>query len=167
MMWTPLRNTLAIAAVSLAVPPLLADEPITTRLVNGGFESNIVHDGWSLHVYGAQPNVTLDAAIHHEGRQSLRIEAGSPSDTALGQEVQLKPGRRYRLRGWVRTENLDPRSGPVCGTFQVQHPGGIGSIVTGRNHQERAIGPRRSSISLRPATAGLGSPFSSWVTARG
>ena len=84
--------------------------------------------------HGAQPNVNLDAAIHHEGRQSLRIEAGSPSDTALGQEVQLKPGRRYRLRGWVRTRISIPAAHPVCGTFQVQHPGGIGSIVTGRNH---------------------------------
>jgi len=105
-------------------------------LVNGGFESSVLHEGWSLHVYGAQPEVTLDTNVRHEGRQSLRIKADEPSDTALGQELWLQPGRWYRLRGWVRTEGLDPLGSPVCGTFQVQipvgRPGGI--LADGRDH---------------------------------
>ena len=104
------------------------------RIFNGGFESDVPHEGWSLHVYGAQPKVTLDQVRHHEGKQSLRIESAEPSDTAFGQEVRLKPGRWYRLSAWIRTENLDPKGAPVSGTIQIQLPGGKGTVTTGRNH---------------------------------
>jgi alpha-N-arabinofuranosidase len=103
-------------------------------LVNAGFEAAAQHEGWSVHVYGAQPEVSLDAAVRHEGRQSLKIHAEQPSDTALGQEIQLQPGHWYRLSGWVRCENLDPQSASVCGTFQIQNPGGNGTLVSGRSH---------------------------------
>lgn len=103
-------------------------------LANAGFESAKVHDQWSLHVYGAQPDVALDNTVQHEGRQSLRVAAAELSDTAFGQELQLTPGKWYRLTGWVRTENLDPHDAPVFGTYQVQHPGGGGIVATGQNH---------------------------------
>jgi alpha-N-arabinofuranosidase len=76
----------------------------------------------------------VDDTIRHEGKQSLRISAAEPSDTALGQEVQLRAGRLYRLSGWVRTRGLDPHGAPVFGTFQVQMPGGHGFIAGGLNH---------------------------------
>ena len=85
-------------------------------------------------MYGAEPKIAADATIRHEGRQSLRISADDPSDTALGQEVNLRPGRWYRLTGWVRTENLDPHGSPTCGTFQIQWPGGQGIVAAGKNH---------------------------------
>jgi len=40
-------------------------------LVNPGFESNVLHEGWSLHVYGAPPTLAQDAAVRHEGRMSV------------------------------------------------------------------------------------------------
>jgi len=107
------------------------------QLVNAGFESATPHEGWSLHVYGARPKVSLDSAIRHTGRQSLRVSADEPSDTAFGQELKLTSGKWYRLRGWVRTENLDPKGAPVCGTFQIQRTGGRGVVASGRNHQGR------------------------------
>lgn len=103
-------------------------------LVNGGFEAEAPHEGWSLHVYGAQPSVTLDVSTRRAGRQSLRVSAAALSDTAFGQEVQLQPGRWYCLRGWVRTERLDAHAAPICGTFQVQRQAGQGVVATGRNH---------------------------------
>ena len=103
-------------------------------LLNSGFESPRLHEGWSLHVYGDQPEVSLDTNIRHEGGQSLRVTATSLSDTAFGQELQLTPGHWYRLTGWVRTDSLDPHDAPVFGTFQVQHPAGRGVVATGRNH---------------------------------
>jgi alpha-N-arabinofuranosidase len=106
------------------------DAPV---LKNPGFETRL--DGWSLHVSGAQPTVEADSQIVHEGKQSLRISAAEASDTALGQEVRLPPGRCYRLSGWVRTRQLDPRGAPVHGTFQVQRFGGKGILASGANHQ--------------------------------
>ncbi len=103
-------------------------------LANPGFESNVLHEGWSLHVYGAPPTLAQDATVCHEGRQSLRVSAAEPSDTAFGQEMDLQAGQLYRLTGWVKTQNLDPKGSPVFGTFQVQNPGGQGTLVSGRNH---------------------------------
>src|SRR5947209_3465661 len=103
------RNALvvcvAIAAAGLRVAA--AGEP---PLRNPGFEAGL--DGWSRHVYGAQSTIEADTQVFHEGKQSLRISAAEPSDTALGQEVRLRPGRCYRLRGWVRTRGLDPHGAP-------------------------------------------------------
>ncbi|MGC8641041.1 MAG: hypothetical protein ACP5XB_14345, partial [Isosphaeraceae bacterium] len=106
----------------------------TIPLVNPGFEADRPLEGWSLHVHGAQPEIHHATASRHEGRQSLRIRASTPSDTALGQEVKLWPGRWYRLSGWVRTEQLDPQGAPTCGTFQIQGPGGNGIVAAGQNH---------------------------------
>jgi alpha-L-arabinofuranosidase len=106
--------------------------PGSVLLRNPGFEAG--REGWSLDVYGAQPTVETDTAIFHEGKQSLRITASAASDAALSQEIDL-PGGCYRLSGWVRTRGLDPHGARVCGTFQVQRPGGKGILASGPNHQ--------------------------------
>jgi alpha-N-arabinofuranosidase len=105
------------------------------QLINKGFESDPVQAGWEANVYGAQPRIERDLQVFHSGGSALRISAESPSDTALGQEIRLKPGRAYRLQGWVRTRNLDSRGAPVCGTLQVQAPGGRGILASGANHR--------------------------------
>ena len=43
------------------------------ELKNAGFESATPHQNWSLHVYDAQPSVTLDKTIRRAGQQSLRV----------------------------------------------------------------------------------------------
>jgi alpha-L-arabinofuranosidase len=126
-----MRTTHVLAvALLLALSPLApaADE----ALKNPRFETG--RDGWSLDVYGAKPTVVKDTDVVHDGKQSLRIAATEPSDTALGQEVRLQPGQLYRLSGWVRTRGLDPRGAPVHGTLQVQNPGGTSTIASGANH---------------------------------
>jgi alpha-N-arabinofuranosidase len=126
-------SLLAALLNALALGSARAGDPEAAPLANPGFESKL--DGWSVHVYGAEPKIGPDAEVFHEGKQSLRISATELSDTALGQEVTLRPGRCYRLTGWVRTRKLDPYGAPVFGTFQVQNPGGRGVIATGTNHQ--------------------------------
>jgi alpha-N-arabinofuranosidase len=103
------------------------------RLINPGFDEGTT--GWSLHVYGAQPQVEREDQVVRKGRHSLRVSATEPSDSALGQEVKLQPGQLYRFSGWVRTLRLDPHGAPVFGTFQIQHPGGQRIIASGTNHQ--------------------------------
>jgi hypothetical protein len=104
------------------------------HLKNLGFEAGL--DGWETDVHGARPLIEFDANVVREGRQSLRVTATEPSDTALGQEVMLKPGQAYRLLGWVRTRGLDPHGSPVFGTFQIQHTKGHDPylIATGTTH---------------------------------
>lgn len=126
--------TLLLAFVTTAAPGSEERPEPPTELKNTGFESTVLHEAWTVHVYGAQPELALDATVFHEGRRALRVSAEELSDTAFGQEVQLHPGRWYRLTGWVRTEKLDPHGAPAYGTFQIQHPGGRGVIASGRNH---------------------------------
>jgi alpha-N-arabinofuranosidase len=108
-------------------------ENLPTSIENPGFEAGT--KGWEVHVYGAKADVVADTDVVHEGKQSLRIAAKELSDTALGQDIRLKPGQFYRFTGWVRTRQLDPHTAPVFGTFQIQRPGGEGVIVTGTNHK--------------------------------
>ena len=123
-----------VAFVTAAAPGSQERPAPPTQLQNTGFESAVLHEGWTVHVYGAQPKLALDRTVFHEGRQALRVSAQTLSDTAFGQEVQLRPGRWYRLTGWVRTDQLDPQGLPVYGTFQIQHPGGHEVVASGRNH---------------------------------
>jgi alpha-N-arabinofuranosidase len=91
-------------------------------------------EGWVVQSYGARPVIEVDARMLRARKPSLRVSADRLSDTALAQEVMLKPGGFYRLRGWIRTRSLDPHGSPVYGTLQVQHPGGRGIIASGTNH---------------------------------
>jgi alpha-L-arabinofuranosidase len=121
-----------LALGSLLLLSLSAQAAERETLENAGFESG--REGWVLQVYGATPAIEKDATVAHEGKHSLRITASEPSDTALTQEIRLKPRQLYRLSGWVRTRKLDPLGSPVYGTFQVQNPGGHGTIASGANH---------------------------------
>jgi hypothetical protein len=123
-----------LAVLLMAAPEHVLSGQGAGRLVNPGFEIDPVQTGWELNVYGAPPRVERDKVVVHEGRGSLRVAADAPSDTALWQEIRLKPGQAYRLRGWVKTRGLSPRGAPVYGTFQVQMPGGRGVLASGANH---------------------------------
>ncbi|HEV3261669.1 MAG TPA: carbohydrate binding domain-containing protein, partial [Gemmataceae bacterium] len=130
---TSTRELMALTLACALLPAAQAsDARDTDTLKNPGFEANL--DDWSVHVYGAPSRVERDSTVVHGGKHALRVSASEPSDTALGQEVVLKPGRWYRLGGWVRTRGLDPHGAPVFGTFQVQQPGGRGIIASGVNH---------------------------------
>src|SRR5579883_668479 len=104
-----------------------------TRIENPTFKAGT--KGWEVHVYGAKSDVSVDTDIVRADKRSLRITAKELSDAALGQELRLKAGQFYRFTGWVRTRQLDPHTAPVFGTFQIQKPGGQGTIATGTNHK--------------------------------
>ncbi len=104
----------------------------TGPLRNPGFEDEL--KGWETAVYGARPTIGFDSSVLREGRQSVRVSATQPSDTAFGQEVMLEPGQSYHLAGWVRTRGLQPPGSPVYGTFPVQLSKGQGTRASGTNH---------------------------------
>jgi alpha-N-arabinofuranosidase len=122
-----------IAAIGACVLLGGAAPPSGSPLKNPGFEAAL--DGWDLRVYGHKPTVAADTHLFREGKQSLRISSAEPTDAALGQEVRLRPGGCYRLGGWVRTRGLEPQGARVYGTFQVQRPGGRGTLASGVNHR--------------------------------
>jgi alpha-N-arabinofuranosidase len=117
---------LALAFQSAAAP---AAQPSPQNLLrNGGLEEagpDRVPAGFGKVVYGAQPEIAFDAKVFKEGRQSMRVSAREASDTAIAQDVDLKPETAYCFSGWVRTQDLvaEDRSW-TYGTFQIQDPRG-------------------------------------------
>jgi alpha-L-arabinofuranosidase len=108
----------------------VADDAPSAPLTNPGFESVNPLESWQLVTYGHKAQVALDGNAH-EGRRALRITAEEPSDTALGQEIDLPPRGWYRFTGWVKTRGLDPMGAPVSGTYQIQRSGGRGVLASG------------------------------------
>ena len=69
---------------------------------------------WTLRRYGGAPDSDPEMTVTDEGRnggKALRIRATRNTDAGAGVEVTVKPNTRYRLSGWVRTENLRNRGG--------------------------------------------------------
>jgi alpha-N-arabinofuranosidase len=126
--------SLALVLIGVAIGSGTGDEPVAA-LRNPGFESPSFLEGWAVVTYGAAAKVEADVRVVREGRQALRVSAVERSDTALGQEVSLRPGGWYRFKGWVRTIGLDPLDAPVCGTYQVQGAGGRGILASGASHR--------------------------------
>lgn len=96
-------------------------------LINPGFEDANPLAAWKTWIFhdGQAPVVRTDSPAAHEGRQSLLIEAADPADVALGQVVALPPNSIWRVRGWIRTENLTARDRTdTGGTIHVQTPEG-------------------------------------------
>src|SRR5438045_8802908 len=91
-------------------------------LRNAGFEDAHPAAGWEVTTYGAQPRLEVDSGLFQEGKQSLRISAGEPSDTALAQEVSLEPNRWFRVSDWVRREMSSTRGTRGRCTLQEQRP---------------------------------------------
>jgi putative membrane-bound dehydrogenase-like protein len=64
---------------------------------------------WSLRVYSAARPDAVELGISPNGRNgspALVIKSATRADVSGAAEVTVKPNTRYRVGGWVRTENL-------------------------------------------------------------
>ena|SRR5437762_2904127 len=110
----------------LLTPGREGPDESTNWIWNGGFESDILVDfaqfGWSI-----QPSnyarISIDSQTSHTGRRSLRIDFIGRETTRLEgeiyQRILVRPGTRYRLQYYVKTEHLAAPEGPrvvVSGT---------------------------------------------------
>jgi hypothetical protein len=78
--------------------------PAATPLYRPTFEPQ--EQNWSA----IRGSATADAAVLHEGKKSLRVEAGTASDASVQfAPVSLTIGKRYELSGWARTDHLTVR----------------------------------------------------------
>jgi hypothetical protein len=81
--------------------------------------------------------ISLDETIRHGGQRSVRLENGDPRDiTVLYYSTEpfvghpddphnIKPSRRYRIRWWVKGENVVPAgAGPILMLFYYSRRGG-------------------------------------------
>ena len=136
-------------------------------LRNPGFESRVPLEDWQVVTYGSSAAAELDAHEVHEGAQSLRISAALPSDTALGQDMSLRPGAWYRLTGWVKTRGLTHwASHGLVVRFRFSE-GGRGKRVAGgpKPIGRYRLEPRRAHFSGPSRWRGPSRTRSWWVLA--
>jgi hypothetical protein len=84
-------------------------------VVNGGFENALLNGGFDWRTSAdTAVRVEMDTLNFHEGRQSLLMVVEPPSRTEIGlaQYVPVEPRTRYRLRSFVRSQELETASGP-------------------------------------------------------
>ncbi len=83
-------------------------------VTDGSFErsgdgSDDARFGWIIGRNDPRIDIAADSRVPREGERSLRVTFKAyarPSLANISQTVVVKPGTRYRLRFWVRTENL-------------------------------------------------------------
>ncbi len=96
-----------------------AREERSNVIWNGGFETDVLVD-FSQFDWSIQPSnyvrVSIDPNFAHTGKRSLRIDFLGHETTrfedAIKQVLLLQKGARYRLRYYLRTENLATPEGP-------------------------------------------------------
>ncbi len=127
------RNSRAVLALVgvLFASSVLGEDPgaPSAGIRNADFEDAAALAGWERAVYGGPSTAELDTEVVRAGRHSLRVGAVEPSDTALGQEITLKPNQWFRLSGWIKTHDLRSQTATTYGSLQVQKPGGAGVIA--------------------------------------
>ena len=139
----------------------------STEIVNGNFDAGLA--GWPRATYGAEPTVSIDKETRHGNSPSLRVSSDQPTDTAFGQDINVTPGKLYRLSAWIKTDNIDPHGAPVFGTIQAQLPGGASVLASGHNHSGTTDWTRESAYFVGPGNgrARVALFFAGWGRATG
>ena len=96
-------------------------EAAAETITNGSFEKPVGDNeesrfGWRIARNDPKFEAVADSRVKHEGNRSLRVTFKGFNRAALAnifQTVVVHPGGRYRLRVWVRTENLRSAGMPV------------------------------------------------------
>ncbi|HOW72051.1 MAG TPA: hypothetical protein PKY77_15735 [Phycisphaerae bacterium] len=104
-------------AVLIAMMWGLSSAEGAPALKNGSFEESGL-DGeagppkdWEVPVLGAAPTVGQDSRTVKVGKYSARMSARQPTMAGLQQVADVEAGKAYVLRGWVKTDQLEPREG--------------------------------------------------------
>lgn len=83
-------------------------------LPNPGFDENGKAKWSDIRFYRGKRNESVSTGISSRGREGtcLEISSSEVMDCGAAVEIPVTPGTRYRLSGWIRTENLIPARGP-------------------------------------------------------
>ena len=127
---------LSVALAFFTLLPSLGSQP---AVQNPGFESAPVLTGWEVETrlrqeHGRAPTLTVDRNDAKEGAQSLLIEALDPADACVRQRIFLPVGSLWRVRVWIKTENLAAAGdGGAEGVISIETPGAEIASSAGRS----------------------------------
>jgi len=95
-------------------PALRRYQSSQNLIVNGGFEEDILNDGFDWRYDGRSGvTITIDISEPHTGARAIAIVFdGSPPDAGLYQLISVEPNTRYRFSINVKAEDLVGVNGP-------------------------------------------------------
>ncbi len=103
--------SIAAAAGCTSEPPRAADEFAGKLefIANPSFEDGAGDKvaGWEPRTFRGEPAFKVEPS-GRTGTRSVAISSAKGADAAWSAVVPIKPFSRYRLSGWIRTENLAP-----------------------------------------------------------
>ena len=102
-----------LLAAAESAPTAATPEKIPNLLPNAGF-SEAGPAAWALRKYQVEAPDDLVMEISDKGRNgspALMIRSATTADVGAAAEATVKPNTRYRLGGWIRTENLEGKGG--------------------------------------------------------
>jgi len=106
-----LSFSLAAALIGLICTAVRAGAPTQNLVQNPSFENGTLEnpEHWIRSAWAGQAN----AVIVQEGRRNSRCAkiTSEGADAAWSQTVSIQKWGRYRLSGWVKTENIVPKDG--------------------------------------------------------
>ncbi len=94
--------------------PAPAPKPSNVNLLaNPSFEDANGNDpkGWRSVAYSGKANFSVDSAVAHTGKNSVRVESETGVDGSWSITPALKPATRYRLSVWVKTKGFQKNTG--------------------------------------------------------
>jgi len=112
----PLENgSVVLAPHSLTILEMTADPAPEVLLVNGGFESAAGPDrpeDWRPTQWGdGTYRATWSEGRPQAGQRCVQLQSDAGADCAWFQRVDVAPHTRYRLTGWIRTQDVRPGTG--------------------------------------------------------
>ncbi len=105
----------AFAPVALAATICLAGAVLVSAgesIPNASFEQRAgdLPAGWHTHTWGGKASFAY-ADIGHTGSRSVQISSDHGADAGWFVRVAVRPFAKYRLSGWIKTENVKASTG--------------------------------------------------------
>jgi len=100
----------------LGTGPEASAEAVTNPSFEKSLAENVRFD-WQIDHTLPKFGITTDSKVKHEGNRSLKATFSGYSKASFAnilQTIVVKPGARYRLTFWLRTENLRSAGPPVA-----------------------------------------------------
>ncbi|MGE0145494.1 MAG: PVC-type heme-binding CxxCH protein [Planctomycetota bacterium] len=134
-----------LAAASALEMPEPAAVPVVNLLPNPSFRTRTdaaVEQWTDLRVYSGAGRDRVQvgpAAIGRDDEASLRVATDRASDCGVAVTVRVQPDTRYRLSGYVRTEDLVPVRGSPGAMFNIHGGARTEGVVGTRDWTELAV----------------------------
>lgn len=101
-------------------------------LANGSFEKGTGR--WEMTTWNreVESKMVMDKKVLFHDKATLRVTNPALNDTHIAQKVKVKPGTRYLMSGFIKTQDIKDAKGNTGGIPGVKVQGGGGLSVSGK-----------------------------------